>query len=138
MALLRAASRSNASRYHGRPPDGSPPRRVDDGRPAAALRGVLTDVTEDGGSWWQVTGKAIIADDVLQIQRQVVVAWADGPSPPNLIVTTGGTGFAVADGTPEVPPRLTPRVPSGRLIVSGRRPSLRYCTNRPRAWCTPC
>lgn len=56
---------------------------------------------EDGGGRWRVIGETIVTDDVLQIQKQITL-WADGPNPPNLIITTGGTGFAVADGTPEV------------------------------------
>ena len=65
---------------------------------ASTLRGVFE---AEGQGRWKVASESIVADHVVQIQRQVT-AWADGPEPPNLIVTTGGTGFAVADGTPEV------------------------------------
>jgi len=65
---------------------------------AAILRDVLGD---EGDGKWKLTGETIVTDDVVQIQRQITV-WADGPEAPNLIITTGGTGFAVADGTPEV------------------------------------
>lgn len=65
---------------------------------ASVLRDVLK---EDGGGRWQVTGESIVTDDVLQIQNQIT-QWTDGPDAPNFIITTGGTGFAVADGTPEV------------------------------------
>lgn len=63
---------------------------------------ILKEVIEvEGAGKWSVTGQAIVSDDVLAIQRQIM-QWADAPDAPNLIVTTGGTGFAVADGTPEV------------------------------------
>jgi gephyrin len=38
---------------------------------------------------------------VLEIQR-AVTGWTDGEDFANLVVTTGGTGFAVKDVTPEV------------------------------------
>ncbi|RCI08383.1 hypothetical protein L249_8950 [Ophiocordyceps polyrhachis-furcata BCC 54312] len=75
---------------------------------ADLLRKVLK---EDGGVPWQVVAEAIVPDDVLRIQHQVI-AWADGPSPPHLIATTGGTGFAVADTTPEaIDPLLHKKAP---------------------------
>jgi gephyrin len=44
----------------------------------------------------------IVSDDFGQIQN-AVKEWADDQSDYiNLIVTSGGTGFAVRDGTPEV------------------------------------
>jgi len=57
----------------------------------------------DGGGRWEEPVIEIVADDVLAIQR-VVTGWADvGPEGSvNLIVTTGGTGFASRDYTPEV------------------------------------
>ncbi len=55
----------------------------------------------DGAGKWSVVGQAIVSDDVSAIQQQIM-QWTDGPDAPNLIVTTGGTGFAIADGTPEV------------------------------------
>lgn len=65
---------------------------------ASILRNVLA---EDGGGKWKVTGESIVSDDVLAIQRQIM-QWTDGADAPHLIITTGGTGFAVADETPEV------------------------------------
>lgn len=65
---------------------------------ASVLRNVIA---EDGDDKWKVTGESIVSDDVLAIQRQII-QWTDGPDAPNLVITTGGTGFAVADGTPEV------------------------------------
>jgi gephyrin len=66
----------------------------------SALKGVFLD---EGPGKWEVTGSEIVSDDVLAIQRQVT-SWADSNGAPNLIITTGGTGFAVSDGTPEVSP----------------------------------
>lgn len=63
---------------------------------------ILREVLEvDGAGKWSVSNETIVTDDVTAIQRQIM-QWTDGPEAPNLIVTTGGTGFAVADGTPEV------------------------------------
>ncbi|KAK1776038.1 gephyrin [Copromyces sp. CBS 386.78] len=55
------------------------------------------------GSQWKVHESKIIPDDVVQIQKQIML-WTDKTSngeEVNLIVTTGGTGFAVSDQTPE-------------------------------------
>ena len=54
----------------------------------------------EGGSQWDIAGKSIVPDDVLTIQRQVS-QWCDGEDYVNFVVTTGGTGFAVKDKTPE-------------------------------------
>jgi gephyrin len=64
--------------------------------------GILKDVfeKEDVGQW-TVEETKIVGDVVLDIQR-MVTQWADQESPVNLIVTTGGTGFAAFDSTPEV------------------------------------
>lgn len=62
----------------------------------------LRDVFEqDGGGQWDVVDTKIVADSVPQIQRQILL-WADIAESVNLIITTGGTGFAVGDHTPEV------------------------------------
>ncbi|KAJ2905409.1 gephyrin [Zalerion maritima] len=70
------------------------------------LREVLD---EEGGGKWEVAETVIVGDVITQIQGQIV-SWADAFDGPNLIVTTGGTGFAVSDSTPEactliIPPR---------------------------------
>lgn len=73
----------------------------------------LRDVFEhDGGGQWSVAETKIVSDDVPQIQRQIM-SWTDGVDAAfNLIVTTGGTGFAVSDLTPEaVSPLLHKEAP---------------------------
>ncbi len=64
----------------------------------STLRSVFD--AEDVAVRWSVRETRIVPDDVLDIQRQVML-WADEADPVHLIVTTGGTGFAVADKTPE-------------------------------------
>lgn len=49
---------------------------------------------------WDITQTEIIPDDTLKIQR-FIRRWSDFPDTINLIVTSGGTGFAVKDRTPE-------------------------------------
>ncbi|KAK0629690.1 MoaB/Mog domain-containing protein [Bombardia bombarda] len=66
-----------------------------------AADATLRDVFEkDGGGQWAVTESKIVSDVVTQINKQIQT-WADNDTPVNLIITTGGTGFAVADHTPE-------------------------------------
>lgn len=82
-----------------------------------------------GDDQWEVTETDIVPDDVLAIQ-QTIKRWSDGLEPVNLIVTSGGTGFAVKDVTPEVCPE--PRVEDR---TNERRP-LRFCwTDMLQAWC---
>ncbi|KAH8894097.1 molybdenum cofactor synthesis domain-containing protein [Thozetella sp. PMI_491] len=67
-------------------------------RSGAVLRDVFAQV---GGEQWAVAEIRIVPDSVTQIQRQLLL-WADAASPPvHLVLTTGGTGFAVDDHTPE-------------------------------------
>ncbi|CBF75403.1 hypothetical protein AN3778.2 [Aspergillus nidulans FGSC A4] len=61
--------------------------------------GTLIDVFPADGPWEKPITK-IVPDDVLQIQR-AVCDWTDSPSPVNLVLISGGTGFAVKDNTPE-------------------------------------
>ncbi|KAF3061166.1 Gephyrin [Daldinia childiae] len=64
----------------------------------AALRSVLK---EEGDGRWELVDTKIVPDVVPQIQQQVML-WTDVVAETfNLILTTGGTGFAVADNTPE-------------------------------------
>jgi gephyrin len=68
-----------------------------------ASEGILKDVLEqEGGGRWELVDTKIVPDVVTQIQRQIML-WADVANEGiNLILTTGGTGFATADNTPEV------------------------------------
>lgn len=59
---------------------------------------------QDGADRWHIVDTKIVPDSVTLIQKQLML-WADAADPVNLIVTTGGTGFAVSDQTPEVFPR---------------------------------
>jgi len=70
----------------------------------------LRDAIEtEGGDNWDIVEAKIVADHVPHIQRQIMM-WADiGHDAVNLILTTGGTGFAVADHTPEVGSSEYPR-----------------------------
>ena len=62
---------------------------------------ILSNVFEnEGGGHWVANERLIVSDDVLAIQR-AVIEYADGEDFINLLVTTGGTGFAVKDNTPE-------------------------------------
>ncbi|EXJ55191.1 molybdopterin molybdotransferase [Cladophialophora yegresii CBS 114405] len=63
----------------------------------------LSDVlAQDGAGKWTDPLTAIVKDDVLEIQR-AVRSWTDteNDSTVNLVITTGGTGFARRDFTPE-------------------------------------
>lgn len=63
-----------------------------------ALRQVFD---EHGGDQWTVEGSSIVPDDAISIQR-AITNWTDGNDALNLVVTSGGTGFAQKDITPEV------------------------------------
>lgn len=63
----------------------------------AALRDVFE---QESGGRWDVVESKIVSDVTTQIQRQITL-WTDATEPVNLVITTGGTGFAVADQTPE-------------------------------------
>ncbi|KAI1460307.1 gephyrin [Annulohypoxylon moriforme] len=67
-----------------------------------ASQDVLSEVLEkEGGGKWTLVDTKIVPDVVTQIQRQITL-WTDiAADTINLILTTGGTGFAVADNTPE-------------------------------------
>ena len=53
-----------------------------------------------GNDRWDITHNAIVPDDVLSIQTEVV-RLCDEANSVNLILTTGGTGFSAKDQTPE-------------------------------------
>jgi gephyrin len=56
---------------------------------------------ESGGDQWLAEDTQIVSDNVQEIQRAITQR-TDGSDPANLIVTSGGTGFAQKDVTPEV------------------------------------
>lgn len=61
----------------------------------------LSDVfADEGGGQWTVEDRKIVPDDVLKIQNAVSLS-CDREDYANLLITTGGTGFAVKDNTPE-------------------------------------
>jgi gephyrin len=62
------------------------------------LKQVFNDL---GNSQWDVSETDIVPDNALSIQK-AIKNWTDGPDPVNLVVTSGGTGFATKDVTPEV------------------------------------
>ncbi|EME78687.1 uncharacterized protein MYCFIDRAFT_190889 [Pseudocercospora fijiensis CIRAD86] len=61
------------------------------------LREVFVD---KGGDQWTADDTSIVPDNVLDIQR-AITQWTDTTDPLNLIITSGGTGFAEKDVTPE-------------------------------------
>lgn len=83
---------------------------------------VLKDVfSQDGGDRWNEPIVKIVPDSILDIQRSVQ-QWTDHDTYVNLIVTTGGTGFATRDYTPEaISPlihRHAPGIVHGMLAAS--------------------
>ncbi len=62
---------------------------------------VLTEAfSSEGGDRWASPLTKIVPDSTTEIQR-AVQQWSDSEDYFNLIITTGGTGFAVKDNTPE-------------------------------------
>jgi len=70
------------------------------------------------GAGHDLAGRAIVPDDVAAIRAQVS-AWADDPGV-DLIVSTGGTGFAPRDVTPEAVKPLLRREMDGFAAVFHR------------------
>ncbi len=68
---------------------------------ADASEAVLREVFDGEGGKWEVEKTSIVSDAATQIQRQIML-WTDGADEVNLVITTGGTGFARGDDTPEV------------------------------------
>ncbi|KAI9741456.1 MAG: hypothetical protein M1818_004262 [Claussenomyces sp. TS43310] len=66
-----------------------------------ASSGILADVFEkEGAGQWQVMETQVVGDVAVDIQR-TITRWTDREDPVNLIISTGGTGFAASDITPE-------------------------------------
>ncbi|KAI9803354.1 MAG: hypothetical protein M1833_000871 [Piccolia ochrophora] len=74
---------------------------------------ILTDtIAKEGGGQWEVREIQIVRDSVVEIQRQVLL-WTDHRTTTNLVLTTGGTGFAIKDNTPEAVSPLVHKHASG-------------------------
>ncbi len=71
---------------------------------------------------WQVQRKAILPDDPVRL-RNILIEWADS-SDLDIILTTGGTGFAPRDVTPEATRAVIERNAPG-LAEAMRAESLR-------------
>lgn len=68
---------------------------------------ILSDIfANEGNAQWTVDNRKIVPDDILTIQKAVSLS-CDGEDYVNLLITTGGTGFAVKDNTPEA---ITPLI----------------------------
>ena len=68
--------------------------------------------TNQGNNTWAVKYTLIIPDDVNAIQQHISQCCDDEADYINFIITTGGTGFAVKDRTPEaVKPMLDREAP---------------------------
>jgi len=59
------------------------------------------DAAGGSNATWDVVEVKIVPDDVLEIQR-AITGWTDSEDYANLVITSGGTGFASKDVTPEV------------------------------------
>ena len=62
------------------------------------LKDVFSNI---GNDQWEISETEIVSDSVLAIQN-AVRNWTDREDPVNLIISSGGTGFATKDVTPEV------------------------------------
>lgn len=80
----------------------------------------LAGMIQDQG--WEIARIAIVPDDVDEIE-ETLKTWADDDGV-DLILTTGGTGFAPRDVTPEATRRVCDRLAPG-LAEAMRRASLR-------------
>lgn len=84
------------------------------------LREVFNSASTDSATW-DVAHVSIVPDDVLAIQRSVA-QWTDLEDSVHLVVTSGGTGFATKDVTPEaISPLLHKQAPGlvhGMLAAS--------------------
>lgn len=71
----------------------------------------------DGAGQWTVASTQIVSDDEEQIKKQIL-EWTDGPDHKiNMVVTTGGTGFAVSDITPEAVAALIEKPADRKSVV---------------------
>ncbi|KAE8354176.1 hypothetical protein BDV28DRAFT_90746 [Aspergillus coremiiformis] len=61
---------------------------------------LTTLFSTEGSNTWARPATKIVPDSVFDIQR-AICDWTDGPNWLNLILLSGGTGFAIKDNTPE-------------------------------------
>ncbi|OJI79543.1 hypothetical protein ASPTUDRAFT_59611 [Aspergillus tubingensis CBS 134.48] len=73
---------------------------------------LTTVISAEGSNNWGQPVIKIVPDNVLEIQRSIC-DWTDGPNLVNLVVVSGGTGFATKDITPEAVSPLIHRHASG-------------------------
>ncbi|OJJ66829.1 hypothetical protein ASPBRDRAFT_200456 [Aspergillus brasiliensis CBS 101740] len=73
---------------------------------------LTTVISAEGSNNWGQPVIKIVPDNVLDIQRSIC-DWTDGPNWVNLVVVSGGTGFATKDITPEAVSPLIHRHASG-------------------------
>ena len=92
--------------------------RIDESGPALAHR------IESLG--WQVISQAIIADDLVPLVG-LLSAWADG-NQMDIILTSGGTGFAPRDITPEATENVIERHAPG-LVEAMRAESMKITSH---------
>lgn len=84
--------------------------------------GVIADLIQAGLQHSDIAARAIVPDEVEEIQS-VLQRWADTDGL-HLILTTGGTGFAPRDRTPEATRPLLDREAPG-IVVAMLRESLK-------------
>jgi molybdopterin adenylyltransferase len=87
-------------------------------RPDASGPALAAAILEQG---WLVSRSAIVPDDLLEL-RDLLAAWADSDDL-DLILTSGGTGFAPRDVTPEATAAVIQRAAPG-LAEAMRQASL--------------
>ncbi|KAI2814242.1 hypothetical protein CBS115989_8691 [Aspergillus niger] len=73
---------------------------------------LTTVISAEGSNNWGEPVIKIVPDSVLDIQRSIC-DWTDGPNWVNLVIVSGGTGFATKDITPEAVSPLIQRHASG-------------------------
>lgn len=80
-----------------------------------STKAILCETFEKAGQdRWTTPQSRIVPDDISSI-RNTIQVWCDGEEAVNLVVTTGGTGFAVRDLTPEAVTPLIDRHAPGLM-----------------------